>query len=48
MQTTSETHRDLRLGKARLRELVRDHGDRVSVFCAHDPWEPADRQGSAA
>lgn len=40
VQTTSEVHRDLRLGtQARLRELVRDHGDEVSVFSAHDPWE---------
>jgi len=42
VQTTSETHHDLRLGtQARLRELVRDHGDQVSVFSAHDPWELA-------
>ncbi|WP_329234206.1 MBL fold metallo-hydrolase [Actinoallomurus sp. NBC_01490] len=40
VQTTSEVHHDLRLGtQARLRELVRDHGDEVSVFSAHDPWE---------
>jgi glyoxylase-like metal-dependent hydrolase (beta-lactamase superfamily II) len=40
VQTSSEVHRDLRLGtQARLRELVRDHGDEVSVFSAHDPWE---------
>jgi glyoxylase-like metal-dependent hydrolase (beta-lactamase superfamily II) len=40
VQTRSEVHRDLRLGtQARLRELVRDHGDQVSVFSAHDPWE---------
>ncbi|MGH3298761.1 MAG: MBL fold metallo-hydrolase, partial [Trebonia sp.] len=40
VQTRSEVHRDLRLGtQARLRELVRDHGDEVSVFTAHDPWE---------
>jgi glyoxylase-like metal-dependent hydrolase (beta-lactamase superfamily II) len=40
VQVTSEVHRDLRLGtQARLRELVRDHGDEVSVFSAHDPWE---------
>lgn len=42
VQTRSEVHRDLRLGtQARLRELVRDHGDEVSVFSAHDPWELA-------
>jgi glyoxylase-like metal-dependent hydrolase (beta-lactamase superfamily II) len=40
VQTTSEVHHDLRLGtQARLRELVRDRGDQVSVFSAHDPWE---------
>ncbi|MEU7139720.1 MBL fold metallo-hydrolase [Nocardia sp. NPDC046473] len=40
VQTTSEVHHDLRIGtQARLRELVRDHGDEVSVFSAHDPWE---------
>ncbi|MFI7001184.1 MBL fold metallo-hydrolase [Nocardia sp. NPDC050175] len=40
VQTTSEVHHDLRVGtQARLRELVRDHGDEVSVFSAHDPWE---------
>ncbi|MGW2936571.1 MBL fold metallo-hydrolase [Streptomyces sp. NPDC001156] len=42
VQTRSQVHRDLRLGtQARLRELVRDHGDQVEVFCAHDPWELA-------
>jgi glyoxylase-like metal-dependent hydrolase (beta-lactamase superfamily II) len=40
VQTRSEVHHDLRIGtQARLRELVRNHGDEVSVFCAHDPWE---------
>ncbi|MFJ9828705.1 MBL fold metallo-hydrolase [Streptomyces sp. NPDC101160] len=40
VQTRSEVHRDLRLGtQARLRELLRDHGDEVEVFSAHDPWE---------
>ncbi len=40
VQTRSEVHHDLRVGtQARLRELVRNHGDEVSVFCAHDPWE---------
>lgn len=35
----TETDRPLRQGNlARLRELVRDHGDEVSVFSAHDPW----------
>ncbi|MFI1050047.1 MBL fold metallo-hydrolase [Streptomyces griseoruber] len=42
VQQRSQVHRDLRLGtQARLRELVRDHGDEVEVFCAHDPWELA-------
>ncbi|MCX5366533.1 MBL fold metallo-hydrolase [Streptomyces sp. NBC_00124] len=42
VQTGSQVHRDLRLGtQARLRELVRDHGDEVETFCAHDPWELA-------
>lgn len=46
VQTTSEVDHDLRLGtQARLRELVRDHGDEVSVFSAHDPWELARHQG---
>ena len=40
VQTRSQVHRDLRIGtQARLRELVRDHGDQVDVFSAHDPWE---------
>lgn len=40
VQTASEVHHDLRLGtQARLRELVRDHGDEVTVVSAHDPWE---------
>ncbi|PXX65546.1 metallo-beta-lactamase superfamily protein [Nocardia tenerifensis] len=40
VQTTSEVHHDLRVGtQARLRELVREHGEEVSVFSAHDPWE---------
>ncbi|WP_406088984.1 MBL fold metallo-hydrolase [Streptomyces sp. NBC_01013] len=40
VQTSSQVSRDLRLGtQARLRELVREHGDQVEVFCAHDPWE---------
>ncbi|MGK3201781.1 MBL fold metallo-hydrolase [Amycolatopsis sp. MEPSY49] len=40
VQTRSEIHHDLRLGtQARLRELVRGHGDEVTVFSAHDPWE---------
>jgi glyoxylase-like metal-dependent hydrolase (beta-lactamase superfamily II) len=42
VQTRSEIHHDLRLGtQARLRELVRRHGDEVTVFSAHDPWELA-------
>lgn len=40
VQTSSQVSRDLRLGtQARLRELVREHGDEVEVFSAHDPWE---------
>ena len=40
VQTRSEVHHDLRLGtQARLRELVRDHGNEVTPFSAHDPWE---------
>lgn len=42
VQTGSEVHHDLRLGtQARLRELVRDHGDEVTTVSAHDPWELA-------
>ncbi|MFC5186202.1 MBL fold metallo-hydrolase [Actinomadura harenae] len=42
VQTMSQIHEDLRIGtQARLRELVRDHGDEVEVFSAHDPWELA-------
>lgn len=42
VQTHAQAHRDLRLGtQARLRELVRDHGDQVEIFSAHDPWELA-------
>ncbi|MET8847428.1 MBL fold metallo-hydrolase [Amycolatopsis sp. NPDC004625] len=45
VQTRSELHHDLRLGtQARLRELVRRHGDEVTVFSAHDPWELAELQ----
>ncbi len=40
IQTRAEVHRDLRLGThARLRELVARHGEEVTVFSAHDPWE---------
>ena len=40
VQGRSEVHHDLRLGtQARLRELVRDHGDEVTAISAHDPWE---------
>ncbi|WP_328403338.1 MBL fold metallo-hydrolase [Nocardia sp. NBC_00403] len=40
IQTTAEVHHDLRLGtQARLRELVRDHSDDVTLISAHDPWE---------
>ncbi|MFI8529829.1 MBL fold metallo-hydrolase [Streptomyces aquilus] len=47
VQTGAEVHRDLRLGtQARLRELLREHGDEVETFCAHDPWEFARYQGA--
>ncbi|MEV2274505.1 hypothetical protein AB0I72_02865 [Nocardiopsis sp. NPDC049922] len=40
VQESAQVDRELRLGnQSRLRELVRRHGDEVSVFCAHDPWE---------
>lgn len=40
VQTSSEVHHDLRLGtQARLRGLVRHHGDEVTAISAHDPWE---------
>ena len=40
VQTTYEINHDLRLGtQARLRELVRDHGDEVTLIAAHDPWD---------
>ncbi|MEV4560972.1 MBL fold metallo-hydrolase [Kitasatospora sp. NPDC049285] len=40
LQRLTEVDRPLRLGNhARLRELVRDHGDEVLPFSAHDPWE---------
>jgi glyoxylase-like metal-dependent hydrolase (beta-lactamase superfamily II) len=40
VQLGAEVDRPLRLGNhARLRELVRLHGDEVEVFSAHDPWE---------
>nr|WP_248296388.1 hypothetical protein [Streptomyces sp. S1D4-11] len=42
LQQLTEVDRPLRLGNhARLRELVRLHGDEVEVFSAHDPWELA-------
>ncbi|MEV6647682.1 MBL fold metallo-hydrolase [Amycolatopsis sp. NPDC051371] len=45
VQTRSEVHHDLRVGtQARLRELARRHGDEVTIFSAHDPWE-LDRLG---
>jgi glyoxylase-like metal-dependent hydrolase (beta-lactamase superfamily II) len=46
VQNSSEVHHDLRLGtQARLRELVRCHGDVVTAISAHDPWEPAAASG---
>ncbi|WP_432186908.1 MBL fold metallo-hydrolase [Streptomyces sp. Tue6028] len=42
LQQITEVDRPLRLANhARLRELVRLHGDEVDVFSAHDPWELA-------
>jgi glyoxylase-like metal-dependent hydrolase (beta-lactamase superfamily II) len=39
LEEVSEMHRPLRIAQhARLRELLRDHGDQVDVFSAHDPW----------
>ncbi len=38
-EEVTEMDRPLRVAtQARLRELVRDHGDEVRVFSAHDPW----------
>ncbi|MEU0433906.1 MBL fold metallo-hydrolase [Streptomyces sp. NPDC006290] len=52
LQQIAEVDRPLRLANhARLRELVRLHGDEVDVFSAHDPWELArytDGAGSGA
>jgi glyoxylase-like metal-dependent hydrolase (beta-lactamase superfamily II) len=40
VQVGAEVDRQRRFGNyARLRELVRFHGDEVEVFSAHDPWE---------
>lgn len=40
VQVGGEVDRQLRLGNhARMRELVRLHGDEVDVISAHDPWE---------
>jgi glyoxylase-like metal-dependent hydrolase (beta-lactamase superfamily II) len=39
LEEIAEVDRPLRMGGlARLRELVREHGDEVEVFSAHDPW----------
>ena len=47
LEKITEVDRPLRMAnQARLRELVRDHGDEVTVFSAHDPW--AFRRLSAA
>jgi hypothetical protein len=47
-QQITEVDRPLRLADhARLRELVRLHGDEVDVFSAHDPWELARYTGGA-
>ena len=42
LQQITEVDRPLRMANhARLRELVRLHGDEVAVFASHDPWELA-------
>jgi glyoxylase-like metal-dependent hydrolase (beta-lactamase superfamily II) len=42
LEQIAEVDRPLRLANhARLRELVRLHGDEVTVFASHDPWELA-------
>jgi glyoxylase-like metal-dependent hydrolase (beta-lactamase superfamily II) len=39
LEELTEVDRPLRIANhARLRELVRDHGDEVDMFSAHDPW----------
>ncbi|GAA0396948.1 MBL fold metallo-hydrolase [Microbispora corallina] len=39
LEEITEVDRPLRTAnQARLRELLRDHGDEVEVFSAHDPW----------
>lgn len=39
LEERTEINRPLRMANgARLRELLRDHGDEVEVFSAHDPW----------
>lgn len=43
LEEITETDRPLRIAnQARLRELIRDHGDEVTVFAAHDPWRYAE------
>lgn len=51
LEEITETDRSLRIAnQARLRELLRDHGDEVEVFSAHDPWpfEQYARQAESA
>jgi glyoxylase-like metal-dependent hydrolase (beta-lactamase superfamily II) len=39
LEEITEIDRPLRMAnQSRLRELLRDHGDEVEVFSAHDPW----------
>jgi hypothetical protein len=39
LEEITETDRPLRVAnQARLRELLREHGEEVTVFSAHDPW----------
>jgi glyoxylase-like metal-dependent hydrolase (beta-lactamase superfamily II) len=39
LEEITETDRPLRMAnQARLRELLREHGEEVAVFSAHDPW----------
>jgi hypothetical protein len=48
-QWMMEKDRGLRLNnQARLRDLVRDHGKDVTVFCAHDATEFEAMSGRAA
>lgn len=46
-EAAAQMNGKLRLhNQARLRELARDHGEQIALFCAHDPFE-FDRYGAA-